>query len=177
MRVPIAPPPEADLDFVSGPRRQDGMGVRFFLLDDAVEGVWAASARLEGWPGLAHGTAFAALHDEAAIYALAYLAMESGFTKRLDVRFLRPLRLGQEVRVRCSVAKQDARSATMASQLLLPDGKVASTAETEYAYTDALSLERMLGKPLSPYLAAWLAADKPKRLELALARSREVLGP
>lgn len=175
--IPIAPPPEADDDMVGGPHAARGMRVRFVLLEDMVEGTWVAAEPFGGWVGLAHGTAFAALHDEAAIFAIAYLARQCGFTRRLDVRFARPIRLGQRVRVRARVAKQDARGALVASELLLDDGTVVSTAETEYAFADEATLLRVLGKPLSPYLQAWMRASPEERLRLALERSRAVLPP
>ena len=172
-RIPIVPPAEADLDFVSGPKRPDGMGVRYFLVGDVIEGAWTASPLLEGWSGLVHGTAFAALHDEAAIYAIVYLASETGFTTRIDTRFRRPIRIGERVVVRARVAKVGERGATVASEIVLADGAVASTAETDYAFADEAALLRVLGRPLSPFLAGWIRAPKAKRLGLAIEWSRE----
>jgi acyl-coenzyme A thioesterase PaaI-like protein len=165
---PLRPPPEAVRDFPSGPEARPTMGLRFFLAGDAVEAEWVASALLEGWNGLAHGTAFAALHDSAAIYAMVALAGQCGFTTQMSIRFRRPIRLGDRVRVRGTLHGQDAASVTIASELLV-HGEPASTALTTYAIADAGMVRRMLGAELSPYLAGWLAASPGRRRELALA--------
>ncbi|MCA1812654.1 MAG: hypothetical protein LC624_01730 [Halobacteriales archaeon] len=57
---------------------------------------------------------------------------------------------------------------TIASELRV-GAEVVSTAQTTYAIATAALVERMVGAPLSPYLAEWLAAPPEKRKELALA--------
>ncbi|MCA1812653.1 MAG: hypothetical protein LC624_01725 [Halobacteriales archaeon] len=109
MRRPMRPPPEAFRDFPSGPEAEPTMGLRFFFTGDAVESEWVADELLEGWKSLAHGTAFAALHDSAAIYAMVALAGECGFTTQMSIRFRRPIRLGDRVLVRGWVQARDGR--------------------------------------------------------------------
>lgn len=170
MRRPLRPPPEAVRSFPSGPDAKPGMGLRFFLDEDAsaVEAEWAAGPLLEGWNGLAHGMAFAGLHDEAAIYGMVALAGECGFTTGMQVAFRKPIRLGDRVLVRGRLHARDAASVTIASELLV-GGQAVSTALTTYAIAPAALVARMVGAPLSPYLSAWLAAPPEKRRELALA--------
>ena len=168
MRRPMRPPPEAFRDFPSGPNAKPTMGLRFFFTGDAVEAEWVADALLEGWANLAHGSAFAALHDSAAIYAMVALAGECGFTTQMSIRFRRPIRLGDRVLVRGKVHAQDAQTVTIASELLVRD-EVVSTALTTYAIATADMVRRMVGAELSPYLSEWLAASPEKRKELALA--------
>jgi acyl-coenzyme A thioesterase PaaI-like protein len=164
MRYPLRPPPDAARSFPAGPDASPGMGLRFFADGDHVEAAWTASL-LEGWNGLAHGMAFAGLHDEAAINAMAGLAGECGFTTAMEVRFLRPIRLGDRVRVRGRVAQRTGATVTVASEILRGE-QVVSTATTTYAIASAELVARVLGAPLSPFLAEWLRAPPAKRVEM-----------
>lgn len=161
-------------DFVCGPENPDALGVRHFLAEDRVEGEWVVPPRVEGWAGLAHGTAFAALHDISAVWTTALLAEELGFTQRLDVRFLKPLRVGERVTTVGRVAEASPKAGTIATEVLNEAGAVASRATIEYAFVgDPALLARILGRPLSPFTAAFLRAPKGERRALLLARQAE----
>lgn len=164
-------------DFVGGPENAGGMRVRGYWTEgaDRVEGEWTVAPPLEGWPGLAQGTAFAALADIGAIYAMAILVEEWGLTTRMEVRFLAPLRMGERITVIGRVAETSAKSATLSTEVVKEDGTVAQRATVEMQYfRDAAMLERVLGRPLSEFARAYLAAPKGARLAMMLARGREL---
>lgn len=168
------PPPEAMRDFVAGPDNPAGMKVPHYLVGDRIEGEWTVTAQMEGWAGLAQGTAFAALHDISAVWSVAALAEELGVTTRLDVRFHRPMRLGDRVRTVGRMKDISAKAGIVESEATREDGTVFSRATIEYAFLqDASALERVLGIALSPFTRAYLAAPKGERRALLLARQRD----
>jgi uncharacterized protein (TIGR00369 family) len=153
-----------------------GKHTPFFWVDDRVEGEWTATPAAEGWSGLVHGSAIAALHDEAAAWAMMIVLARTGFTTRLDVRYLRPIRIGDRVVAVGRVAEHDEQKATFATEIILPNGKVASTASVEYMFMeDPALLEKMLGKPLGSAFLEWLQSDATKRRALNV-REAELLG-
>jgi uncharacterized protein (TIGR00369 family) len=160
--------------FVCGPENPASLGVRFRLAGDHVEATWKAAAAVEGWPGLLHGAAFGALHDEAAAWAMIAVACRTGFTTHADIRFLRPIRVGETVRIRGSVAELGDKEGTFASEITVGEGSVASTARTTFAFLDVASIERVLRQPLSPLLRGWLEASPEERRALVLRLGREV---
>lgn len=171
-RYPLAHLAEGLRCFVCGPHAEPGLGVRFELAGDHVEATWDANGLMEGWPGLLHGAAFGALHDEAAAWAMIAVAARTGFTRRMEVRYLQPLRIGQRLTIRGRPAKVGERSGTFETAILLPDGSPASTATVEFAFLGAEQIGRIVGRPLSPQLAAWLAADDAGRRAMLREFSR-----
>lgn len=159
--------------FVCGPESRHGLHLQFYLVGDHVEASWTATETLEGWPRLIHGAGFAALHDEAAAWAMVALSGRTGLTTQMDVRFLRPIRLGDTVTVLGRPHEVGSRSGTYATELRLADGTLASTARTTYAFQDAAALEALLGTQLSDRFAQWLAADPAQRRLLVQAWARE----
>lgn len=169
----LIPAPDALRCLVCGPAREGGLDVGFALAGDRVEATWRATSAMEGWAGLAHGATFAALHDDAAHWAMIALAARTGFTTRMDVRFLRPIRIGDRVRISGRVAEVGEKRGSFASELALDDGTLASTAVTEYAFVeDPGTLTRILGRELSPFMRKWLASDAATRRELVVERAR-----
>ncbi|HVL47634.1 MAG TPA: hotdog fold domain-containing protein [Candidatus Thermoplasmatota archaeon] len=171
----LVPAPDAARCLVCGLDREHGYNVRFRVDGDTVVGAWTATAALEGWGGLVHGSAFAALHDDAAHWAMNVLVGQIGVTTRMDVRFQRPIRIGDRVTATGRVASVDARRGAFATEIRHADGAVASTAVTEYMFVeDPALLARLLGRPVSPMAVELLAAPPEKRREMILERSRRI---
>jgi uncharacterized protein (TIGR00369 family) len=144
-----------------------GKHIPFFWMGDHMEAEWTADPASEGWSGLVHGSVIAALQDDAAGWTMMIVLAKTGFTTRLDVRYLRPIRLGDRVTVRGRVVERDERKGTFATEIVLPDGKQASTATVEYAFVeDAAFLEKVLGRPLNPAFVEWLKSDAETRRAL-----------
>lgn len=168
------PPPEAMRDFVSGPDNPHGMRMPHWYCGDRIEGEWIVSKSLEGWDGLAQGTAFGAIHDMSAVWSVAVLAEEIGFTQRMEIRFLKPMRIGERIRTVGRMKDVVAKSGVVESEATRDDGTLVSKATIEYAFvSDPAMMERMLGKPLTPFTRDLILAPKGKRREMLLARQRE----
>ncbi len=125
--------PSARWCFVCGVEGSRGLRIRFFN-----DGFQRVSARVtldepyQSYPGMAHGGILATILDETMGRAL--LADEDAddvrrarfmFTARLEVRFRRPVPLGQEFLVRGRVDQDRGRTASVSGEIVLADGSVA----------------------------------------------------
>lgn len=142
----------------------NGKHTPFYWLGDQVEADWTGTQAAEGWAGLVHGSVIATLHDEAAAWTMMIVLARTGFTSRLDIRYLRPLRVGDRALVRGRVVEQDDHKATFATEIVLPNGKPASTGTVEYAFMEDPALfEKMLGRPVGAEFLTWLRANADGR--------------
>lgn len=174
-RQPLSPITEAAGSFASGPQHPASLGMQFYYApsEARVECEWTPTEKVQGWVGLAHGGALAALHDDAAAFAMVLLACRTGFTTKMDIRFLKPMRLGHPVTVTGRVQELSERRGTFVTEIKAETGDVLSTALTEYAFVDGKVLERLLGRPLSEPMKKWLAADDVGRRAYALEWGRQ----
>lgn len=174
-RLPLLPIDEGARCFVCGAANKHGLGVRFFLAGDQVEGEWVAHEAVEGWPGILHGGAIMALLDDAAAWAMIALANETGFTRSLEAKFVRPVPLGAPVRAVGRVIEVGDRAGVFQAEVLLPDGQPAASARVEFAFVNEAVLVRMQGgKPLSADLAGWMRAPRAERRALLEERCRRL---
>lgn len=92
--------------FACGPENPIGMHLQFENLGS--EGVRARTSlapQFAGWRGIAHGGIAISLLDEAMAHAAGY-AGHRGVTASMNVRFRKPVPLGEELEVRGRVAWQ-----------------------------------------------------------------------
>jgi uncharacterized protein (TIGR00369 family) len=93
--VPEGPMPLNPIIGACSPTRPD---VRLRFVDGEVRGTAHLSKRFTGPPGFAHGGISAMLADQIVAVAPGAIGVRC-VTKRLHVRFLRPLPLGEEVQL------------------------------------------------------------------------------
>ncbi len=84
--------------FGCGPANDEGLRMRFEPTPDGAVCEFDVPARYQSWQGMVHGGVIALMLDEAVGWA-AWHTGHPGVTGRLEVRFRRPLRLGDRVRV------------------------------------------------------------------------------
>lgn len=166
-RIPLVPYPEGERAFTHRDPEDGGLGLSFHLVEgQRVEATWTVTEALEGWPGLLHGGGHAALHDEAAGWAMVALAGRTGFTRGIELDFERPVPLGDEITVVARVGDLGECEGTFPTEVHLPDGTVASRATSTYAFVDGDRLADMLGTDLSPALSRWLEASPEERVDM-----------
>lgn len=91
-----------------GDRNSEGLHIVFEVDGKRVSGRFQARETHRGWPGFAHGGVAAAALDEAmgwATWAAGALAM----TARMEVKYRRPLTLGEELVVSAEVTRDRGR--------------------------------------------------------------------
>src|SRR3989442_9820873 len=84
--------------FGCGDRNPEGLHIDFEIEGTRVGGRFRPRDTHQGWPGLAHGGVAAAVLDEAMGWAM-YAAGAWAMTARMEVKYRRPLPLGEELLV------------------------------------------------------------------------------
>ncbi|HYZ00788.1 MAG TPA: PaaI family thioesterase [Candidatus Binatia bacterium] len=84
--------------FGCGQRNEDGLRMRFEPGTDESWCEYEVPERFQSWQGVVHGGVVALMLDEAVGWA-GWHAGHPGVTGRLEVRYRRPLRVGERVRV------------------------------------------------------------------------------
>lgn len=119
--------PQSGSNFVGNPKRNDGIGVQWFIKDDkTIYGEVTLSDRQEGPPLHAHGGASAAMLDEAmgtAAWSAGYMVVSVD----LQITYKQPVRLGQKVKIHGRVDRKTGRKIFTIGEILLEDGTVAVT--------------------------------------------------
>jgi len=110
-----------------GDKNPEGLQIDFAVDGRLVSGRFLPRKEHQGFPGVAHGGIAAAALDEAmgwAIYAAGAWAM----TARMEVRYRRPVPLGDEVMVKAEVVRDRGRRLEAEARLETPCGEVLAEA-------------------------------------------------
>ena len=91
-----------------GDRNPEGLQIVFEVDGNRVSGRFQARETHRGWPGLAHGGIAAAALDEAMGWA-TWAAGALSMTARMEVKYRRPLTLGEELLVTAQVTRDRGR--------------------------------------------------------------------
>ena len=137
--------------FGCGPNNPRGMKLHFAREGDSVVTTFTPTTGLDGPPGIFHGGLQATLCDEVAGWGLVGLLGRMGFTTSMNVRYMRPVRLGVPVEARAKIASQKGPIVTL-RVTLAQEGKVGCTARVSYALPTAEAAEHTMQQPLDP---AW----------------------
>jgi len=132
------------LCFGCGPENRGGLGMRISYAQGQVRGELVARPEHQGFPGHAHGGVIAAALDEAMGWA-AYHAGLPATTARLEVRYRRPLPLGERAVVRAWVA--EARGRRVLAKAVLEDATGTVLAEARGLFLRLPSPEALGREP------------------------------
>lgn len=114
-----------------------GLRLRFRTEDESVRAEFTPSSIHEGYPGYVHGGITCALLDEAMGWAAYHLS--SGalvVTGRVQIKFRRPLLVGETLSVAASVKRRSTRHLWTEATVRRRDGKVAAEATAIMVITD-----------------------------------------
>lgn len=114
--------------FGCGQDNPQGLHIQFRIDGRRVEGQFRPRREHQGYPGLAHGGVAAAALDEAMGWAL-YAAGVWALTAKMEVRFRRPLPLGERVTVRAELTRDRRRWLEVESEIRAPSGEVLAQAK------------------------------------------------
>jgi uncharacterized protein (TIGR00369 family) len=113
-----------------GAENAQGLGLHFQTLPDgSVRAAFAGSARHEGYPETLHGGLIAALLDSAmtnCLFARGVIAV----TARLNVRYLRPGRVGRPMEVMATLARSNRSLHYLDAEVRQAGGIVATASAT-----------------------------------------------
>lgn len=135
--------------FGCGPHNERGLKLRFTRQGDEVVTRFLPKADhgLEGPPGFLHGGLQATLADELAAWTLIGVRGRMGFTSTIDVRLLRPARIGIELVGHGMIAHESERS-TIVRVRFEQGGKTTLRGRVTYALPSAEQAERILGRAI-----------------------------
>jgi uncharacterized protein (TIGR00369 family) len=119
---------------VCGTENRSGLHARFYELESGeLLGVFTPAEEHQGYPGRLHGGIASTLLDEAIGRAINVRHDDAwGVTVELNVRFKKPVPLGEEVRAIARITKDSSRIFEGSGEIVLADGTVAIEATGRY---------------------------------------------
>lgn len=133
--------------FGCGPNHEQGLRLRFVREGEEVVTRYDPPRDREGPPGILHGGIQATLADELAAWTLIGLRGRMGFTTAIDVRLLRPARIGGELEGRGRILAERPGVAVVGT-IFRQEGKTTLRGRITYALPSAEEAARVLGGPL-----------------------------
>jgi len=113
--------------FGCGDHNPEGLHIDFEIEGTRVGGRFRPRDTHQGWPGLAHGGVAAAVLDEAMGWAM-YAAGAWAMTARMEVKYRRPLPLGEELLVSAEVTRDRGRRLEAEAEVRTASGEVLAQA-------------------------------------------------
>lgn len=139
------------------------LGLRFYYDPEHDEAVsfFSASSAHSSFPGVVHGGIISVLADEVAYWALQLQAKRPALTTRLDVRYLRPARVGSTLEVRAKAKPAEAKQATVEVRVLDEKQQVCAQATVTYALVAQAAMKAVLGPVVETY-SRWAQETTPQ---------------
>ena len=122
--------------FGCGPHNALGMQLRFAREGEEVVTTYTAPSGHDGPPGVLHGGLQATICDEVAGWALVGLIGRMGFTTSMTVRYMRPVRIGEELEARARIVSIKGAIVTLRVKLSQA-GRTGCTASVSYTLPTA----------------------------------------
>ena len=131
-------PQATDKCFGCGQQNPVGLKLRFRTEGDSVRAEFTPSAVHEGYPGYLHGGITCALLDEAMGWAAYQLSSGAlAVTARVQIKFRRPLLIGETLAVAASITRKSTRHLWTEATIKRRDGKLAAAATAIMVISDA----------------------------------------
>ena len=149
--------------FGCGDRNPEGLHIEFEFDGRRVSGRFFPRATHQGWPGVAHGGVAAAALDEAMGWAM-YAAGAWAMTARMEVRYRRPLTLGEELLVTAEVTRDRGRRLEAEAEIRTLSGETLAQASGLFLRVPAERAEELD--------ASFLGTDQARATEVKDAPAR-----
>lgn len=118
-----------DKCFGCGQLNPGGLKLKFSIDGDSVSAEFTPSAAHEGYPGYLHGGITCAVLDEAMGWAAYHLSSGAlAATARLQIKFRRPIFIGEPLTVKASITRKSSRHLWTQATMKRKDGKLAAEA-------------------------------------------------
>lgn len=135
--------------FGCGPFNDRGMQLRFEKDGDVVRTRTTPTKGWDGPPGVLHGGLQATLIDEVAGWTLVGFLGRIGLTTSMNVRYMRPVRLGEELVAEGTIASREGEIVTVKAKVL-QGGRACALGRVSYALVDGHRAEQNMGQRLPP---------------------------
>jgi uncharacterized protein (TIGR00369 family) len=132
--------------FGCGKANDAGMQLEFSHDEERkrVIGKFALGERYQGAPGIVHGGIVALVLDEALSKVSRFYGVRA-VTAELNVEYLRPVRVGQEIRVEARQDRSEGRQLYYAGEIQDAKGRVLARARGRFVVVDAERFARVAG--------------------------------
>lgn len=147
----IANPYREGTCFFCGPSNPVGLKLSFLETETEPNEVlcrWVPPLLYTGFGKILHGGIQTGLFDEIMGWTTLYLTREIGVTASLQVEFLSPLYVEQEIEVRCRIASRNGSKINLAAEIKNSEGDVCSKALGTYVLMDPDRFNRIVGESL-----------------------------
>lgn len=147
MLIDIENPFEDGHCFFCGPNNASGLKLRFQHDEETgeVSVEYTPEAKFQGQGNVFHGGMQMGILDEAMWWAgYAVTGIKEAVTASASFRFLRPVYIGEKIRIVCKVKAHEGRSIRLQGWILNPAGKKCTTVKGEYREMDREMYEKIL---------------------------------
>ncbi len=97
---------------------------------------WTPSTHYIGFGRILHGGIQSGLFDEIMGWATLHFKKQVGVTSKLNVEFVKPLYVDQEIEVRCRIASTEGPRVNLCAEITNSDGHACSKATGTYILMD-----------------------------------------
>lgn len=112
--------------FGCSPINPHGLRMKFFSGDGALFSWLTVPDHLCGWDTLVHGGVLSTILDETMGWTAIHFIKKFAMTNSMTVEFLKPVRVGENIRVEGRVVETDGRREATVEGLLYKDNEVLS---------------------------------------------------
>jgi len=136
-RIPI-PILEGHDCFACGTNNPIGLKLKFYRQDNYICSNVTLTRNHVGWQNMAHGGIISTLLDEVMSWTVIYFKKSFSVTRRMGVRYLRPVPVGVPLTVKGTITSDEGKRRCQAEALLEDDEeKVLAKAEGDFAILSA----------------------------------------
>ena len=140
-RIPI-PILEGHDCFACGTNNPIGLKLKFYRQDNYICSNVTLTRNHVGWQNMAHGGIISTLLDEVMSWTVIYFKKSFSVTRRMGVRYLRPVPVGVTLTVKGTITSDEGKRRCQAEALLEDDEeKVLAKGEADFAILSADRLQ------------------------------------
>ncbi|MBI5569406.1 MAG: PaaI family thioesterase [Desulfomonile tiedjei] len=107
---------------------------------------WVPSPVYKGFGTVLHGGIQSGLFDEIMGWTTLHLTREVAVTASLDVKFVRPLHVDQQIEVRCRIESRNGARVNLAAEIKNSKGEICTTATGTYVIMTRERFKRAVGE-------------------------------
>jgi len=107
---------------------------------------WYAHSQFRGLGKILHGGIQSGLFDEIMGWTTHFLTQQMGVTSSLNVQFLKPLYIEQEIEIRCRIQSRNGSKVNLEAEIKNGDGAVCTRAVGTYVVMDSEKFNRAVSE-------------------------------
>ena len=134
--------------FFCGPSNPIGLRLSFYETEDEPKELvcrWQPDELYRGLGSVLHGGIQCGLFDEIMGWTAHHLTGQSAVTGELHTKFVKPVRLGQEIEVRCRIDEIKGREVWLEAEIKNADGQVCTKARGSYIQIPQEKFDTLMG--------------------------------